>query len=211
MGHAVSFCERIRHARASLESAEASFRANHEVRGELDLMLAEAELQNLRKKQPRAVAWSRRTLAFSCVALIFISGFGGWWWASISRAEKQIPGAVQAASGKEVSREQVLEISRQQSSSPVTAMTDRDATVLPPVMGKSEFGPDAGEKFLSEGQNQMEASIEKENAVYEKPVEKQYPQAAAVKYQEPEPAVQLSSAEIHSLVRKGRQELGNSK
>ena len=44
-----SVCNRIRNVRASLDNAERSFRSNQDVRGELDLMLAEAELENLRQ------------------------------------------------------------------------------------------------------------------------------------------------------------------
>ena len=56
-----SVCSRIRNARASLDNAERSFRSNQEVRGELDLMLAEAELDNLRQKR-QGISWTRHTL-----------------------------------------------------------------------------------------------------------------------------------------------------
>ena len=63
-----SVCNRIRNARASLDNAERSFRSNQEVRGELDLMLAEA--------------WTRHTLAACFAVLVLASGCLGWWWAS---------------------------------------------------------------------------------------------------------------------------------
>ena len=76
-----SVCSRIRNAKASLENAERSFRSNQEVRGELDLMLAEAELDNLRQKRP-GISWTRHTLAACFAVLVLASGCLGWWWAS---------------------------------------------------------------------------------------------------------------------------------
>ena len=76
-----SVCSRIRNARASLDNAERSFRSNQEVRGELDLMLAEAELDNLRQKRP-GISWTRHTLAACFAVLVIASGCLGWWWAS---------------------------------------------------------------------------------------------------------------------------------
>ena len=76
-----SVCSRIRNARASLDNAERSFRSNQEVRGELDLMLAEAELDNLRQKRT-GISWTRHTLAACFAVLVLASGCLGWWWAS---------------------------------------------------------------------------------------------------------------------------------
>ena len=76
-----SVCSRIRNAKASLDNAERSFRSNQEVRGELDLMLAEAELDNLRQKRP-GISWTRHTLAACFAVLALASGCLGWWWAS---------------------------------------------------------------------------------------------------------------------------------
>ena len=54
---------RIRNAKASLDNAEKSFHDNQEVRGELDLMLAEAELHPTAftpppMARPRDVHWT---------------------------------------------------------------------------------------------------------------------------------------------------------
>ena len=76
-----SVCNRIRNAKASLDNAERSFRSNQEVRGELDLMLAEAELDNLRQKRP-GISWTRHTLAACFAVLMLAAGCLGWWWAS---------------------------------------------------------------------------------------------------------------------------------
>ena len=77
-----SVCNRIRNARASLDNAERSFRSNQDMRGELDLMLAEAELDNLRRKRTGWVSWTRHTLALCLAVMVLAAGGLGWWWAS---------------------------------------------------------------------------------------------------------------------------------
>ena len=55
--------QRIRCIKSSLDKAEQSFMDNKDIRGELDLMLAEAELKNLRRKKDRPWSWNRQVLA----------------------------------------------------------------------------------------------------------------------------------------------------
>lgn len=77
----LSLMQRIRSAISSLENAEQSFKENQAVRGELDLMLAEAELKTLRKKGSLPWNWNRQLLALSAACLLLLAGFGGWCWA----------------------------------------------------------------------------------------------------------------------------------
>ena len=82
-----SICERIRNVKSSLENAEQSFRENNGMRGELDLMLAEAEIKHLREKR----GWLSRN-GYLGLDLLFcleqaasgITGRGdssiGWLW-----------------------------------------------------------------------------------------------------------------------------------
>ena len=73
--------QRIRCIKSSLDSAEQSFLDNKDIRGELDLMLAEAELKNLRCKKDRPWSWNRQLLA-GCVSLLLVlAGAGGWYFA----------------------------------------------------------------------------------------------------------------------------------
>lgn len=74
-----SFFQRIRNAKQSLENAEKSFQADREMRGELDLMLAEAELKNLRQKQTFPWSWNRHSLAASLAMLLVVAGLFGWF------------------------------------------------------------------------------------------------------------------------------------
>ena len=85
-----SVFQRIHSVKTSLENAEQSFLDNNGVRGELDLMLAEAELKNLRRKQDVPWSWSRHVLAMCVATMLALAGFAGWYYAygSIALAEK---------------------------------------------------------------------------------------------------------------------------
>ena len=72
---------RIRCIKSSLDKAEQSFMDNKDIRGELDLMLAEAELKNLRRKKDRPWTWNRQVLAVCAAFLLVAAGFGGWCFA----------------------------------------------------------------------------------------------------------------------------------
>lgn len=76
-----SLYQRIRNAKQSLENAEKSFLDDKGMRGELDLMLAEAELKNLRKKQIFPWNWNRHSFAFCLAVLLLVSGVCGWFFA----------------------------------------------------------------------------------------------------------------------------------
>lgn len=92
---------RIRCIKSSLDKAEQSFLDNKDIRGELDLMLAEAELKNLRRKKDRPWSWNRQLLA-GCVALLLvIAGAGGWYIAKDHYRSKAM--AAQPASVKQES------------------------------------------------------------------------------------------------------------
>ena len=67
--------------KSSLDNAEQSFLDNKDIRGELDLMLAEAELKNLRKKKDVPWSWNRQLLAGCIAVLLVLAGVGGWYFA----------------------------------------------------------------------------------------------------------------------------------
>lgn len=76
-----SLFERIGSVRNSLENAEQSFKDNQEMRGELDLMLAEAELKNLRRKKDVPWTWNRHVLAICIASMVALGGLVGWYFA----------------------------------------------------------------------------------------------------------------------------------
>ena len=95
-----SVFQRIRSVKSSLENAEQSFLDNNGMRGELDLMLAEAELKNLRHKKDFPWSWNRQVLAMCVAALLALAGLGGWYYAHDSIAvagKKQSTDAVTIA------------------------------------------------------------------------------------------------------------------
>ena len=90
---AKSICDKIRSIKSSLENAERSFRDNREMRGELDLMLAEAEIKHLREKRKSISVFNRQCLAVVAAAALFLAGYGGWLYATsvegVANAPKQ--------------------------------------------------------------------------------------------------------------------------
>lgn len=101
-----SLFKRIRSAKNSLENAEQSFLDNKSMRGELDLMLAEAELKNLRRKKDVPWNWNRQLLAICGALLLVIAGFGGWIFA---KGETETPAAVPAAKEVQAVKEKARE------------------------------------------------------------------------------------------------------
>lgn len=92
--------QRIRCIKSSLDNAEQSFMDNKDIRGELDLMLAEAELKNLRRKKDRPWSWNRQVLAGCAAMLLVLAGFGGWYCAKDhyrAQSKEAVSAALQTA------------------------------------------------------------------------------------------------------------------
>ncbi|WP_279018611.1 hypothetical protein [Megasphaera elsdenii] len=66
---------RVRAVRSWLEKAEASFDKESDIKGELNLMLAEAEMKNLRKHHPVSKGWLRTGAVITALFLVL----GGWY------------------------------------------------------------------------------------------------------------------------------------
>lgn len=190
MGERSSLCERIRNARANLTNAEQSFQAKQDVRGELDLMLAEAEMQNLRKRHTKRMLWTRQLLAGLCAVLVLLGGYGGWLWAQTR--EKEIPGvpALTAAASVQPAGKtaggQAAVTGRTANAPPVLPT---QPVVQPPVLNKSAATATVEHSARDSG-------------------------AAPVlveKVASPQVQTQLSSQQMHQLVRTGRQTLNSSK
>lgn len=76
--------EHIEQVRQSLYTAKESFASNKGVRGELDLMLAEAEMKHLRETKGWRSYINRQTMIFTFAFIVALTGFTGWYWAKSS-------------------------------------------------------------------------------------------------------------------------------
>jgi hypothetical protein len=70
-----ALCDRIRSARSWLNRAEKSFTNENDMEGEINLLLAEAELQHLREKEGAKSKRRRHFLAFGTAAFVAMAFF----------------------------------------------------------------------------------------------------------------------------------------
>ena len=106
---------------------------NKDIRGELDLMLAEAELKNLRRKKDRPWSWNRQVLAVCAAVLLAVASFGGWCFARNhyrAKAQAALPLPVAAPMAKP---EQKMPV---QDSVPQTAAIQKQPAKDTPVREK---------------------------------------------------------------------------
>jgi hypothetical protein len=176
---------RIRNAKASLDNAEKSFQSNKDVRGELDLMLAEAELQNLRRKRPVWLTWTRRTFVVLSALVIATAGGIGWWWSSYRGH------AVPAARPATIVSTPSAPVAAQEAS--ISKGTGTVTSGAPPARETTAGHQDTG---LAAGGKQPAAGAGQDN-----PVVRTAPVSSGVR---------LSSREMRRLIRSGRQELGST-
>lgn len=141
-----SLFRRIRSAKNSLENAEQSFLDNKSMRGELDLMLAEAELKNLRRKKEVPWNWNRQLLALCGAILLCIAGFGGWMFA---KGEEETTTSAPIASPAVESSKKVPSIQKE---------TEKNTT--PAVVKTQESGVDIKNKPEAEGSSVAPVSSE---------------------------------------------------
>jgi hypothetical protein len=92
----------LRSAKVWLTRAEESFDKNSKIRGELDLLLAQAELQHARetglsRHERYSMPFVRQATSFVLAAAIVAAGFGAYWGFSERHAAVPIPLAAQEA------------------------------------------------------------------------------------------------------------------
>lgn len=136
-----SLFRRIRNVKSSLDNAEQSFLDNKDIRGELDLMLAEAELKNLRKKKDVPWSWNRQLLAGCIAVLLVLAGVGGWYFARDHYKQRSsttiVPAAASAAAVDEASPQPVTK--PQKARSVVTTEQAKDSvTEAAPKQNQSQ-------------------------------------------------------------------------
>lgn len=130
----------MRSARQWLVKAEESFGKNRDIRGELDLLLAQAELQHAQEANRDRRPWYKSSAARHCLALvaafIFIGcGYGAYRW-SDDRTPDLVPPGLPAAVPRTTAAEKPAlpaETTRQQDTRP--------AQLPPPASGGRENAP----------------------------------------------------------------------
>lgn len=109
-----SVCQRIRRIKSSLENAEQSFLDNKDMRGELDLMLAEAELSNLRRKKDVPWCWNRQVLALCAAFAVAVSCFGGWCYARHNlKSPPAAAGTARSVAAQDTTVKAAVDVTRQ--------------------------------------------------------------------------------------------------
>ncbi|NLU43331.1 MAG: hypothetical protein GXX11_00380 [Acholeplasmataceae bacterium] len=83
-------CDQIKTLQSNLKNAEESFKAHNGARGELDLMLAEAQMQFLREKRGSKSFWARQTLAIGIAGILVLVGVGSWFWAKSTMNQSEL-------------------------------------------------------------------------------------------------------------------------
>jgi hypothetical protein len=83
-------CDQIKTLQSNLKNAEESFKSHNGARGELDLMLAEAQMQFLREKRGAKSFWARQTLAIGIAFILVLVGAGSWFWAKSTMNQSEL-------------------------------------------------------------------------------------------------------------------------
>jgi hypothetical protein len=86
-------CDQIKTLQSNLKNAEENFKSHNGTRGELDLMLAEAQMQFLREKRGSKSFWARQTLAVCIAAILVFVGVGSWFWAKSTMKPNELASA----------------------------------------------------------------------------------------------------------------------
>ena len=100
-------CQHLRSAKEWLTKAEEAFDKQHDIRGELDVMLAQAELQHV-KEVSRSQQWRykydafRHGLALSLAMFVVVALGGVYWWTNTPKSVTPVPIERQASVPVEV-------------------------------------------------------------------------------------------------------------
>jgi cytoskeletal protein RodZ len=135
---------RVRAVRSWLEKAEASFDKEADIKGELNLMLAEAEMKNLRKHHPVSKGWLRT----GALVTAFCLAMGGWYVFQLPRQAERPPAGPlvvqEAAAGNEAVPLPADETASEAGTAPAAErMTPVRETPAPPALTAESATPAA--------------------------------------------------------------------
>lgn len=150
----------LRSTRQWLAKAEESFDKDSHIRGELDLILAQAELQHARESNCSHNGRFKfplitQVLSLAIAASVFAVGFGTFWWLEHRGPAVPIPLAVQEAKNGPVNVVPVEKLA-------VQAPIKEAPTVLPAVEASVQTPPVARVEDRQD-KNQRSLQTEKEN------------------------------------------------
>jgi hypothetical protein len=124
-----------------LTKAEESFDKDSNIRGELDLFLAQAELQRARETN-HSHQWRnkypflRHALSLFTATTIVVVGFGVYWWSNASNVAVPVPPVIQEAKSMPAvipGSEIVASPVRAENPQPAAASVTPSQSVVPPV------------------------------------------------------------------------------
>lgn len=137
-------CRQLQSAKVWLTRAEESFGKDSKIRGELDLLLAQAEIQLARETSLSKQRWYarplfRQALSFAVAITILTAGFGSYWMISERNTAVPIPLAVPEAKATPVAKV------ASETAAPVQVEDQRPATPkVTSITPKGNFVPAGG-------------------------------------------------------------------
>ncbi len=172
--------ERIKNVKSSLDNAEQSFLDNKSIRGELDLMLAEAELKNLRRKRFLPWSWNRHVLAICVALVVVVAGLGGWYMAKDRYSKRNRPAMPIASQSVKSATAEAAKTDADSAKQNVTQSVSQQTD--------TKSGNNSGEQATATIQNNSQTAATAAN----------------------ETSKTISKEDMHKLVRSARVELSNS-
>lgn len=180
--------ERVRSARAWLERAEKSFDNKADVRGELNLMLAEAEMKNLRKNH----GTGRKIRRLAAVLTALVLALGIWQFMRLEAPSSDFTRPAGSETAADTSRPMPQAQQLQPRDEPEPAVTAEEVPAMQPA-------PDR--------ENHVQALPEVRQGETGREAERTEPAPEAVPYTQPVQKKVLSDRQVQAAVQDARHSL----
>lgn len=180
--------ERVRSARAWLERAEKSFDNKADVRGELNLMLAEAEMKNLRKNH----GTGRKIRRLAAVLTALVLALGIWQFMRLEAPSSDFTRPAGSETAADTSRPMPQAQQLQPGDEPEPAVTAEEVPVMQPA-------PDR--------ENHVQALPEVRQGETGREAERTEPAPETVPYTQPVQKKVLSDRQVQAAVQDARHSL----
>ena len=180
--------ERVRSARAWLERAEKSFDNKADVRGELNLMLAEAEMKNLRKNH----GTGRKIRRLAAVLTALVLALGIWQFMRLEAPSSDFTRPAGSETAADTSRPMPQAQQLQPGDEPEPAVTAEEVPAMQPA-------PDR--------ENHVQALPEVRQGETGREAERTEPAPETVPYTQPVQKKVLSDRQVQAAVKDARHSL----